>query len=287
MLAVGMLSSCVRPGPGSSSPESSPTPPAQPAATLSPALPPAATLSPSPPSMPTLPPPDTGWQELRPGLERRVIQVSGAQNTPVERLNILRMDAEAYTFRLAYDPLGKSLETWLDETSALAVFNGGYYRQEGKAMIPTGLTVVNGQAMGQSYGDFAGMLAVAGGEVSLRWLRQSPYDPGEALDCALQSFPLLVKPGGELGFPAELEDNLPARRTVIAQDRSGRFLALVAPMGYFTLHTLSAYLVNSDLDLNIALNLDGGPSSGLLLSEPREGEPALLPLPLVVLIVPR
>jgi len=58
-------------------------------------------------------------------------------------------------------------------------------------------------------------------------------------------------------------------------------------LGYFTLHQLSAYLVQSDLDLEIALNLDGGPSSGLLLSDPPSGEPALVPLPVVILVFPR
>jgi hypothetical protein len=50
---------------------------------------------------------------------------------------------------------------------------------------------------------------------------------------------------------------------------------------------LSAFLVQSDLELEIALNLDGGPSSGLLLADPPQGEPALLPLPVVILVFPR
>jgi hypothetical protein len=76
-----------------------------------------------------------------------------------------------------------------------------------------------------------GMLAIKDEGAALRWLAQSPYNPGEDLNSALQSFPLLVKPGGVLGFPAELEDNRAARRTVIGQDRAGRFLLLVAPLG--------------------------------------------------------
>jgi hypothetical protein len=50
---------------------------------------------------------------------------------------------------------------------------------------------------------------------------------------------------------------------------------------------LSAYLILSDLELDIALNLDGGPSSGLLLADPPQGETALLPLPVVILIFPK
>jgi uncharacterized protein YigE (DUF2233 family) len=94
-------------------------------------------------------------------------------------------------------------------------------------------------------------------------LRRQPYDPAEPLVGAVQSFPLLVKPGGELGFPLSADNGARARRSVIAKDRVGRILLMVAPRGYFTLHELSAWLTASDLDLDIALNLDGGPSSGL------------------------
>jgi hypothetical protein len=100
----------------------------------------------------------------------------------------------------------------------------------------------------------------------------------------LQSFPLLVKPGGELGFPEPFEDNVAARRTVIAQDQEGRILFIVAPRGHFTLHRLSVYLMESDLNLDIALNLDGGPSTGILVSEPRELIPSQTLLPIVIFV---
>jgi len=144
--------------------------------------------------------------------------------------------------------------------------------------------IVDGAATGTSYGPFAGMLAISEDGPQLRWLRQQPYSPGERLLAGLQSFPLLVKPGGLLGFPAQYEDNLKARRTVIGQDREGRILFLVAPLGHYTLHQLSLTLVDLDLGLDIALNLDGGPSSGIILAEPFEHIPAYSLLPLVILV---
>ncbi|MFQ5419744.1 MAG: phosphodiester glycosidase family protein, partial [Anaerolineae bacterium] len=108
-----------------------------------------------------------------------------------------------------------------------------------------------------------------------------PYDANEPLQYALQSFPMLVKPGGKLGFPDE--DGQPSRRTVIAQDRDGRFLFIIAPWGKFTLHQLSAFLVNSDLDLDIALNLDGGSSSGLLWAD-NQGVQAMTAVPAVIAV---
>jgi len=107
------------------------------------------------------------------------------------------------------------------------------------------------------------------------------------LQAALQAFPMLVKPGGELGFGAERENYAKARRTVIAQDKDGRILFIVAPFGYFTLHQLSVYLTESDLNLDIAVNLDGGGSTGILVTNPREIIPSRVLLPFVILVYAR
>lgn len=131
------------------------------------------------------------------------------------------------------------------------------------------------------------MLAITERWAGLRWLAQEPYLPGEPIPSGLQSFPVLVKPGGELGFAAESEDNVRARRTVIAQDREGRILFLIAPRGHFTLHQLSLSLTESDLDLDIAINLDGGPSSGMMIANPREVIPSQSLLPIVIAVYPR
>jgi uncharacterized protein YigE (DUF2233 family) len=153
--------------------------------------------------------------------------------------------------------------------------------------MPNGLSIINGEILGSSYGSFAGMLAIDERSAQLRWLAEKPYDRGEPLMAGLQSFPLLIKPGGKLGFSEQHEDNLQARRTVIGQDKQGRMLFLVASQGYFTLHRLSVYLTESDLDLEIAMNLDGGPSSGILVANPREIVPAQSLLPLVILAYDR
>lgn len=236
----------------------------------------------------TQPVPDTGWELLRPGLERRSLNLFDEQNRHVEQIYLLRLEPAGYQIGVAYQPAKPlSLTEWQTATGALIVVNGGYYRVEEDRFLPAGLLIIEGERIGQSYGSFAGMLAVTASGPELRWLEQRPYNPEEPLVAGLQSFPLLVKPGGELGFPERNEDGRRARRTVIAQDRQGRLLFLVATKGYFTLHQLSLYLVNSDLDLDIALNLDGGPSSGLLMAEPAETVPAFSTLPIVITVQPR
>jgi hypothetical protein len=232
-------------------------------------------------------PPDTGWTFLQPGLERRFIKLYNDQNQHIESLYMWRLDQSYFRLDIAYDESPRSLESWQRETDALLVVNGGFYRVENEKYFPNGLTIINGQPFGNSYESFAGMVAISEEGAELQWLAEKPYIPGEPLLAALQSFPVLVKPGGQLGFPEEHEDNVQARRTVIGQDWEGRILFIVAPRGYFTLHRLSTYLTDSDLNLNIAINLDGGPSTGILVTNPQEVVGSQTSLPIVILVYAR
>jgi hypothetical protein len=228
--------------------------------------------------------PDTGWSLVRPGLERRVIQFYNDRRQPVESVHIWRLDQNHFRLDVAFNATPRSLEDWQKATQAALVLNGGYFSYENERFVPDGLAILHGKALGQSFDGFGGMLAIRAGRAELRWLVGQPYDPDERLQAALQSFPMLVLPGGRLGFGAGREDQAAARRTVIAQDQQGRILFIVTPQGYFTLHKLSVYLTESDLDLDIAINLDGGGSTGLLVADPKEIIPPKVLLPYVILV---
>ena len=216
-----------------------------------------------------------------------MIRLYNDESQHIESLYMWRLDQSLFRLDVHYQETPQSLEDWQEETNALLVVNGGFYSVENERYFPNGLTIVDGQTTGSSYDSFGGMLAIGQASAELRSLSETPYDPSEPLLAGLQSFPVLVKPGGVLGFPVEFEDNLKARRTVIAQDREGRILFIVTPRGHFTLHQLSLYLTLSDLNLNIALNLDGGPSTGILVANPREIIPSQTLLPFVILVYVR
>jgi hypothetical protein len=259
-------------------------------ASLAAAATPTATIAPTPvPSLSgtldTMP--DTGWSLVGPGFERRLIRIYNDQNGQVESVYLWRLDQRSYRLDVAFNGRPRSLDTWQKETNAALVLNGGYFSIENDRYYPNGLTIVNGEVLGSSFDGFGGMLAINADEAELRWLVEKPYRPYEPLQAALQSFPMLVRPGGELGFGAEREDHVAARRTAIAQDKDGRILLIVAPQGYFTLHQLSVYLTESDLNLDIAFNLDGGGSTGVLVANPREIIPSKVLLPFVILVYPR
>jgi hypothetical protein len=282
LLALGCVPLSVVPTP---TPTSTPTPQPSPTRTNEP-LP---TLRPTPRPSLTPEPPDTGWQTLQPGIELRQIRVdtdAGAEGA--ERLLIIRIASPSAHFRVHYDPTTpRPISAWARHLQPLIVVNGSYFTPENETV---GLLISSGQVWGTPYGDFAGLFAVRDdGEVSIRWLRDRPYDPAEPLREALQSFPVLVKPGGVMGFPADADDGRPARRTVVGQDRQKRVLFIVAPRGYLGLHQLACFLVESDLDLDVALNLDGGLSTGIWLREDTESvEPveidSLVPVPSVIAV---
>jgi uncharacterized protein YigE (DUF2233 family) len=241
----------------------------EPSATPTPAPTQTPTPLPSPVRWPTSTPepPDTGWLLLQPGVEvRRVLVETGAapSETEGEYLAIVRLDPSAVRFRVHYNPNQPlKVRTWAEQLGSLLVVNGGYFTPEYET---TGLLISDGQKWGTVYGDFAGLFAVTADEqVSVRWLRDRPYDPAELLSQGVMSFPVLVKPGGVMGFPADADDGMHARRTVVAQDLAGRILFIAAPRGTLSLHELAVFLAASDLEIDVALNLDGGPSTGLWL----------------------
>ena len=164
-------------------------------------------------------------------------------------------------FRVLYNPdRPRRVSEWLTESKALLAVNGNFFDPQNRALS---LVVQDGRASGAPYEGFGGMFAVAGDEVRVRWNVKEPYT-GEPLTYALQNFPMLVLPGGTPNM--QIDDNgRVAPRTAVAADRAGRIVFVVSPTSAFTLTEFGQWLAASDLDLDAALNLDGGTSSGLVL----------------------
>jgi uncharacterized protein YigE (DUF2233 family) len=217
-----------------------------------------------PPDSAAAPPSDTGWLAGTAGLELRRIRVELGEGQPTAPVTILRLDPASVRLRVAYTPeQPRPLRSWFADERPLAAINGGFFREDFQT---TALLVSDGATSGASYEGFGGMLSVApGGEIAIRALRDQPFDPDEALAQAMQSFPMLVFPGGT---PAPIEeDGQRARRSAAAIDRSGHLLLLACPTSGFTLRGLAEWLSASDLEIDRALNLDGGSSTGLFVDD--------------------
>lgn len=205
-------------------------------------------------------PADTGWQVIAPGVEYRELKIELEDRS--DRLRIARIDPAQNRFRVLYQPdRPRRVSEWLTDSRALLVVNGNFFDPQNHAL---GLLIQDGRRRdGVVYQGFGGMFAVSGDEVRVRWNVQEPYRD-EPLTHALQNFPMLVLPGGAPNL--EIDDNgRVSLRTAVGQDRSGQIVFVVSPGPTFTLTEFSQWLAASDLDLRVALNLDGGTSSGLLL----------------------
>ncbi|MBA3943909.1 MAG: phosphodiester glycosidase family protein [Herpetosiphonaceae bacterium] len=223
----------------------------------------------------------SAWERVAAGLEFRAVRL--AQNEHTGTFSTIRIDPERYHIRVAYDRQDPgTVRQWVDAVKPMALINGGYFDANYRA---TALVIFNGIVQGTSYDGFGGMVVVnPQGKFELRSLRQQPYDADERLQQAMQSTPMLIQPGGTV---SELQaDQDRSRRTVIARDRTGRILLMVDDQLTFTLPELGPALKQSDLDLDAALNLDGGRSSGMYLDRP--GNPLLIEafdkLPLVLVV---
>lgn len=236
-----------------------------------------------PPGVAPTEPPDTGWQAGPSGVELRRLQAIEAADRPPIPVTIVRVDPASVKLRVAYAPdQPRPLRTWFATERPLAAINGGFFQDDYQA---TALLISDGIASGASYDGFGGMLAIASdGRVSIRPLRDQPYDPGEPLAQAMQSFPMLVFPGGEPAQPDENGER--ARRSALAIDRAGRLLLIACPTSGFTLRGLAQWLSHSDLAIDRALNLDGGSSTGLFVADGglREEIDSFGRLPIVLLV---
>ncbi len=251
-------------------------------ATPSPSLP-TVQSNPTPTVIPIIPTPptDSGWVPLQTGLDRRTINLYTAEGALKDSLYVLRVNPVQFRFDVGYSPgEPKTLRQWQAETDALIVLNGGYFTPE---YLATGLTIVDGVASGTTY-TFGGMFWTENGAPHLQPLAIEPYRPNQPIEDGLQAFPMLVI-DGEASFVRESADR--ARRTAIGIDINGNVILIVTARSYFTLPEFSSYLAQSDLNFIHALNLDGGTSSGVLLTNPIEEVPALVLLPTVLVIRPK
>ena len=246
----------------------------------------AVTPSPVPPtSIPTL---DANWTAINAGLQYRRLSFKNSQNQDVTVL-VARVDPTRATFKVKYMPgQAKSIYDWAFALGGAAlIVNGNYFDQSGN---PIGLIATDGNLIGSSIGrNDGGMFQVVADSPRVRSLYLEPFNNTEHFDQTLQGFPLLVA-GGQVApaFNPDL-NNTPDRRTVIAQDTHGRVLIIVTPLTGVSFTDMARWLDVSGLEVDMALNLDGGSATCMYLQTggPSQITPGLAPVPVVLAVYPR
>ncbi len=205
-----------------------------------------------------------GWQPVGQGLETRdvLIPVSGLDQSVVG--HAVRIDPARWDVRVHYTPSSpRTVGDWHRDLGATLTINAGFFLPDRTSL---GLIAAEEGRFGQSFArtGYAGMMTIRDDTLNIRSLGQYPYTDSEPLDYAVQGRPMLLYPGR---FPVEftLSPEL-SRRTAIGQDSLGRLIIVVHEGGFVSLYDLRDWMATTnEADFFVAVNLDGGGSTGLYL----------------------
>ncbi len=150
---------------------------------------------------------------------------------------------------------GLSVSNCYSDAEHLLVVNGAYF--DGN-LNPVGFCRIDYTDINTEVAPrLSGYLTISeSGEISMFW---KSIPPGIYRDI-LQSGPFIIDPGGVVGI--HTRTGLKAKRTVIAQTNDGKILILTTSDVY--LYDLAQMLNEQMPEIERALNLDGGPSVGLV-----------------------
>lgn len=148
-----------------------------------------------------------------------------------------------------------SVTDFYNEETDLLIVNGGYF--DGN-LHPVGYCKIGDQIISEAHAPkLTGYLSLdASGKLDLHW-KQLPDPVPESV---LQAGPFIIDPGAQIGIRSE--SGLPAKRTVVAQTQEGEILIITTTA--VSLFELARLLKVKLPSIDCALNLDGGPSTGLI-----------------------
>ncbi|MCY3796676.1 MAG: phosphodiester glycosidase family protein [Chloroflexi bacterium] len=225
--------------------------------------------------------PRSDWLALADGLQWRKLLPDGDE---LAQMIVVRINPQKYRFRAIYRP-GQplSLSGWRKlEADANLIVNANFFDTAYKAL---GLVVSDGASHGSAYRDRGGTFLIRNGEAAVVASRADSLQSKEEIEQAVQGFPLLVEQGRQAYFSTTGGER--TRRTLIGIDKNGNLLIIVAPFLGLPLADLSAYLPKTDLDIDTAINLDGGGSTMIAIPGADYHLPSLDPVPAILAIYPR
>lgn len=197
----------------------------------------------------------------------------------------LELDLERVRLEIALEKRGAPLAQLLPER-ALAVVNGGYFEADFRPS--TWLKRGGAELAPKSDTSKGGLLALTDRRVFIGSFAQLDFEP----QLAVQSFPLLIEQERKPGI--HRDDGRRAARTVACLvDGMLHLIVISAPRGEGpTLFETARLLIAPrplGLDCQVALNLDGGPSSGVWFgpSVAARQRPPLANVAYALAIVPR
>ena len=214
--------------------------------------------------------PMVSWEVVSDGVERIELPLRKASSTHVIAY---AYDPEKFSFEFAYSTSAKTIASWMPEyPNAKAILNGVYFHED---YTPSGDLIDEGVRTTNRAFDL---------DKSLYLVLDPAFGfattSGPFLEAG-QSYPVLVRDGAA----AVLSDSgKTARRTFAGIRNDGKAVFGVLDEAEISLFEFSNELARTELDLKTALNLDGGPSTGMMVREPDESINSIFPVPVVIVI---
>ena len=216
------------------------------------------------------------WKEIRPGMSYALMHLKIGVSADYKDLVTVIIDPKRYAFSVAQNPDSESAKTIREiheGTGSLLTFNGGFFTEEFK---PTGLLISEGNKLRKpSPADLLnGILAITDeGEAKLFSNKSSLNE--KKYTFAIQNGPVLLDENSKIQISKDTGKT--ASRTAIGLDSQGNVVLIVLKQSLLntdnqvTLYEFAHLLKESPefarLDLRSVLNLDGGPSTGMMVMD--------------------
>lgn len=229
----------------------------------------------NPPEVSSPQDPELSWQDITDGIsyDTIAVKISSKQEKDLILVKIDPTKARFHIYENTDYDNAKTLAEIHKETKALITFNGGFYSEEFK---PTGLLLIEGKTITpyKQANLINGIFAIDKENQPILLTHSKLTDPENYL-FAIQNGPILLNEKGEVAIT---QDNAkPASRTAIGIDKDGNIVVIVLKQSLFKsnnhiLLTDFAHLLKENpalnpLGLHSVLNLDGGPSSGIMIQD--------------------
>jgi hypothetical protein len=199
------------------------------------------------------------WQSVEPGVDR-LDQRVGAEGVAA-RVILWRIHPEAkLTWSLALaTSTGQTVSAWANQfTEAKIVLNGSYFQANGR---PIGWLKAEGSLVTDRVldKDRAGFVSLGARPALL--IGAVPTSTFSGVENVFQSYPWLIR-DEKIAFTQETQQY--ARRTFLGTDAEGRWYVGVVPNESISLFQLAHMLQEMPVHWQRVLNLDGGPSTGVV-----------------------
>ncbi len=224
-----------------------------------------------------------GWSPRGPGIDRTAFRFS---TSTASEVIIYRFSRTKHVFGFRHSTSSAAVSEWMGrEPEALFAANGVYFHED---ELPSGWFRAEGKVIGtRSFdADKSALLVLNPNPAILTNASEQKAAKQKVADGA-QSFPLLISGG----IAAIKEDSgKVARRTFVGTDKTQEYLYVgVVPYTGISLYELSQALTRLPVRWEAVLNLDGGPSSGMVFRAMDQSETidSYVTVPNVLVIHPK